>query len=48
MTLGIGLPWQWAESDPGYYARALALLGYPHWYNWQASAAQLSLLQVEA
>lgn len=26
MTLGIGLPWQWAESDPGYYARALALL----------------------
>lgn len=36
MTLGIGLPWQWAESDPGYYARALALLSPPSWYTWKA------------
>lgn len=36
MPLGIGLPWQHAETDPGYYARAVALLSPPSWYTWKA------------
>lgn len=33
--LGVGIPWQNAETDPGYYDRALGLLEPPFWYNWK-------------
>lgn len=33
--LGVGVPWQRAEGDPGWYDRALEALR-PNWfYNWQ-------------
>ena len=33
--LGVGMPWQNAEADPGWYDTALELLMPAWWYNWK-------------
>ena len=36
MTLAVGIPWQHAETDAGYYSRVWKQLGEPDWYTWKA------------
>lgn len=33
--LGVGIPWNNAETDPDYYRHVLTLLQPPKWYNWK-------------
>lgn len=38
MTLGLGIAWQHAEQDAGYYDRVLKATGARRWYNWKHDA----------
>lgn len=34
-TVGLGIPWQFAEKDAGYYSRVLVASGARRWLNWK-------------